>query len=112
VNEFLRKLARITRWMSRPIAGRRWLPLWALIRYRGRKSGRAYESPIVVRPIADGFVIPLPFDGAQWVRNVLAQGGATLRWKATDIELTNPVIVDVLTAGPAFSGLQRRLLRV
>ena len=111
MNELLRTLARITRPLSRPIAGNRWFPLWANIHYTGRKSGRAYQAPIVVRPTANVFIVPLPFDGAQWVRNVMAAGGATLRWHGAEVPVTAPRIVGPADGMPAFNRVQRALLR-
>src|SRR5688572_30555725 len=51
----------------------------SIIRHRGRRSGRAYATPVGAVPIDDGFVITLPYGTrAHWVRNVLAAGAATL----------------------------------
>ena len=50
-----------------------------IIRHVGRRSGRAYETPVVPLPADDGFVILLPYgDRPDWVRNVLAAGTATI----------------------------------
>jgi len=40
-------------------AGSRYLRLYGVVHHRGRRSGRTYTTPVVVRPTADGFVIPL-----------------------------------------------------
>jgi hypothetical protein len=51
----------------------------AVIRARGRVSGRLYETPIGAVVSGDDFVIALPYGTqANWVRNVLAAGSATL----------------------------------
>jgi deazaflavin-dependent oxidoreductase (nitroreductase family) len=87
----------------RPLAGRRWFPLWGVIHHVGRTSGRAYSTPIVVLPMADGFVVPLPFGGqTQWVRNILAAGGGSLRWAGQDHGLTDPQVIDQAGAMPAY----------
>ena len=56
-------LLRIVRFgtrLTRPLAGRRFFPLWAVIRHRGRTSGREYAVPVGVRATADGYFIALP----------------------------------------------------
>ncbi len=94
------------------MAGHRWFALWAIVNYTGRKSGRTYQVPIVVRTTDDGFIVPLPFDGSQWVHNVLAAGGATLRWRGGDVSVTTPRIVGPEEGLLAFNRVQRRLLRL
>jgi hypothetical protein len=51
----------------------------SVIRHVGRVSGREYETPVGPFEVGDHFVIALPYGpGADWVRNVLAQGSAML----------------------------------
>ena len=65
-------------------AGSRYLRLYGVVHHRGRRSGRTYTTPVVVRPTADGFVIPLAFgERADWFRNVRAAGGCEIRWNGT-----------------------------
>ncbi len=48
-----------------------------IVRHVGRSSGRAYETPIGIEEAPDGFVVALPYGThADWLRNVLAAGGA------------------------------------
>jgi hypothetical protein len=64
-----------------------------------------------VRPYGDGFVIPMPFgERTNWANNVIAAGGATLRWAGRDYRVTDPRIVDAADAMDAFSPVQRALL--
>jgi deazaflavin-dependent oxidoreductase (nitroreductase family) len=98
--------------ISRPLAGRRWFRLWGVLHHVGRKSGRTYATPVVVRRTADGFVIPLPFgEGTQWVRNLQAAGGGTLRWDGRDYRFVDPVIVDLDAVADSFRGFERAVLR-
>lgn len=54
---------------------------FSLVRHVGRKSGKVYETPIIVSPVADGFVDELTYGPeVDWHRNVLAAGGCTLIW--------------------------------
>lgn len=94
------------------MAGRRFLPLWAVLLDRGRRSGREYAIPVAVRVTADGFFIALPFgERTQWARNVIAAGGCTLRWRAREYAVTDPRIVGSEEAAPAFNPFQRWILR-
>ena len=43
------------------LAGTRLLPLYGVLEHRGRRSGKTFRTPVVVRPTADGFVVPMPW---------------------------------------------------
>jgi len=84
------------------LAGRRWFPLWAVMRHRGRRSGTAYENPVAVVPTRDKsiIVIGLPWGkNTNWARNVVAAGGTTLRWKGREVRVVDPRIVEGAEAG-------------
>lgn len=54
---------------------------FTLVRHVGRRSGKQYETPIIVSPVEDGFVIELTYGpDVDWHKNVLAAGGCTLIW--------------------------------
>lgn len=92
-----RRLVNATAPVARALAGRRWMPLWAVVRHRGRMSGTAYETPIAVVPTTDRSIvmIGLPWGAkTNWARNVVAADGASLRWKGRDVPLRHPRIVD------------------
>ena len=110
ISRMLLRLARSTSGLSRPLSGRRLFPLWVIVHHRGRRSGRSFTAPVAIRATPDLFVIPLPFAGAEWPRNVLAAGGCTIRWKGEDHVTTDPVITD-RSALRFFNAIQRWLLR-
>ena len=84
----------VTNPILRPLAGTRWFRLWGVVHHEGRKSGRPYATPVVVRRTADGFVIPMPFgDATNWASNVIAAGGATIRWAGADHRVTDPRVI-------------------
>jgi len=73
------------------LAGTRVLPLYGVIEHRGRRSGRIFRTPVVARPTAEGFVVPMPWgEGTDWYRNVRAAGGCTIRWKGRDYPVAEP----------------------
>ena len=87
------------------LAGRRFLPLWAVLRHRGRKSGKQYAIPVAVIPTETTFIIALPWGrGTDWVRNVRAAERCTIRWKGADYECTDPMFVDKDVAAAAARG--------
>ena len=94
--------------LLRRVAGRRHLPFFALVYHRGRRSGRAYATPVSARPVAGGFMVPLTFgEGSDWISNVRSAGGCTIRWKGANYPVTAPEVVDWETARPAFGSFER-----
>jgi deazaflavin-dependent oxidoreductase (nitroreductase family) len=88
------RLVKLTSPLARQLAGRRWLPLWAVVRHRGRRTGREYSIPVAVLVTPDTFVIGLPWGpDTNWAQNVLAAKGCTIRWKAVDYRVTDPQLV-------------------
>ena len=90
------------------LAGTRWLPLYAVVEHRGRRSGRIFRTPVVARRISDGFMIPMPYgEGTDWYRNVRAANGCRLRWNSREYSCTQPQVVDTAGLEQAFGGFQR-----
>jgi deazaflavin-dependent oxidoreductase (nitroreductase family) len=68
-----------------------WLPYFAIISYRGRKSGKTYHTPMNVFRDGDDYVFALTYGSdVQWVQNVLAAGEADLRIRNRIIHLMDP----------------------
>jgi deazaflavin-dependent oxidoreductase (nitroreductase family) len=103
-------VARITSGAARLLSGRRFLPVWGIVYHRGRRSGRRLAAPVAIRATPDGFIIALPFAGAQWFRNVLAAGECAVRWKGIDYAVVEPRLVDWAAARPSFNPIQRAIL--
>jgi hypothetical protein len=57
---------------------------FSLVRHAGRKSGRTFETPLILADVADGLVAELTYGpGVNWYRNIVAGGGEVLhrrRW--------------------------------
>jgi EmrB/QacA subfamily drug resistance transporter/deazaflavin-dependent oxidoreductase (nitroreductase family) len=98
------------------IAGRRWMPVVGILRHRGRRSGRQYATPIGMRPLDGGFVIPRTFsDNAAWFQNVKAAGEGRITYLGRHYRVVDPKVVDYATAKPAFPRyelLQFRLIGI
>ena len=94
------------------IAGRRYVPLYVLLRHSGRRSGRAYATPVVGMRVPGGFAIPMAFgEGADWYRNIIALGGATIRQHGSEHQLREPAPIDPDSATSPFPGWQRPVFR-
>ncbi len=92
-------------------AGKKWFPLWAQVKHRGRRSGKEYVIPVAVLVKPDRFVISLPWGATtNWVQNVMAANGCTIVWKGADHRVTEPRLVDKAVALEAANAVQRMLL--
>src|SRR4030042_785208 len=67
------------------IAG--WLPPWAIVNHPGRRSGRAYRTPVMAFPTETGFVFALTYGrDVDWAKNLVASGGS-MEYNGEEIEL-------------------------
>lgn len=81
----------------------------SVLEHEGRTSGRRYRTPIVAEVTDDGFVIALPYgDRADWVRNVIAAGRATLTHEAETYHLDQPTLVPMAEVVAQFPAKDRR----
>lgn len=90
-------------------------PGFGVIVHRGRRSGRAYRTPVNVFASPAGFVVALTYgSGAGWVRNVMAAGGCTLETRGRRLVLGTPRLVhdESRRLVPFPVGRVLRLLRV
>jgi hypothetical protein len=75
------------------IAGNR-SRVYARLKHVGRRSGQQYATPVVARPLGDGFVIPLPYGtDVDWYQNVTTAGTCGMRWNGHDYTLENPELI-------------------
>jgi deazaflavin-dependent oxidoreductase (nitroreductase family) len=76
---------------------------YAVLTHIGRRSGRAYKTPLGASPLGDGFVLGLAFGAdADWCRNVMAAGKCTLKWHGQEYALEMPEIIPASEALGAF----------
>ena len=65
-----------------------WLPPFAIVNHLGRRSGRRYWTPIQAFPTDGGFVFALTYGrDVDWVRNLVASDGGTLKYKGNEISI-------------------------
>jgi len=112
VGEIARGLIRRSGPLLLPLAGRRFFTIWAVIRYRGRRSGTEYAIPIAIGRRGDTFVIPMPFASAQWVLNVLAAGECVIHWNGRDWRAVEPQVIEAAEGAAAFGPIPRLALGI
>jgi deazaflavin-dependent oxidoreductase (nitroreductase family) len=90
-------------------AGTRLLPLYGVIEHHGRRSGKIYHTPVVVRPTREGFIVPMPWgESTDWYRNVRAAGECVIRWKGRAYPVGPPELIDDPAAvRPSFGAFAR-----
>jgi len=99
---------RVTRWFASFSHGP-----FAIICHVGRRSGKPYETTIMVEPAGDSFVIALTYGPeVDWYRNVLAAGHATLLWHGRTYTLDKPESLAVQTGLSVFPQPQKSILRL
>lgn len=85
---------------------------FALVRHVGRRSGKTYETPLIVAPLDDGFVLALTYGpDVDWYRNLMASGHGTLLWHGQAIAIGMPEPIDRARAIQAFSPFEQFILR-
>lgn len=95
-----------------PLAGRR-AGHFAVLAHRGRKTGKTYRIPIIAEPAGNGFVFALTYGRkVDWLANVFAAGGCSLKWKNREYPLNRPEYIDRETGLAAFPAAFRGGLRL
>jgi deazaflavin-dependent oxidoreductase (nitroreductase family) len=75
--------------VSRLVAGH--LPMFGIVRHKGRRSGRQYRAPVNVFRDGDDYLVALTYSSqVDWVQNVLAAGACELETGGRVVRLTDP----------------------
>jgi len=84
----------------------------SVVRCRGRRSGRSYETPVVAVEHDDSFLIALPYgERTDWMKNVLASGQATVVTHGRTYGVDQPQIVPMSEATRFFGPKEQKLHR-
>lgn len=103
MGSLIKPLTRIFNPLAMPLAASGLIPVWGLVRHTGRKSGRAFATPIALAATRDLFYVPLPWGtGTDWCRNVVAAGGGAIRYRGRDYRVAEPTVVRMEDARGAF----------
>jgi deazaflavin-dependent oxidoreductase (nitroreductase family) len=95
--------------MMRRVA--RFLPSFAVIKHRGRTSGKDYETVVNAYRKGNVLAVMLAHGKTNWVKNVLAAGEADVHLFRKDVHITNPRIVPAGTDDPTLPAIARRAAR-
>lgn len=83
---------RVTNRVLGPMVAR--LPWFGILEHTGRRSGRAYRTPVMLFGSGTQRVIAMTYGpDTDWARNVVAAGGATVVQRGRLVRLREPTIV-------------------
>jgi deazaflavin-dependent oxidoreductase (nitroreductase family) len=85
-----------------------WKWMYALVTHIGRKSGKAYTTPVVAN-YRDGYIyIPLPYGkDTDWFLNILAAKECVVKINGKSFKSAEPQVIDIKAALPAFSSFHQ-----
>ncbi len=107
----LRLFTRVMRPLALRSAGREGTAT-SVVRHVGRRSGQAYQTPIVVARHDDSFLIALPYgERTDWLKNVLAAGSATITAGGRSYEVDRPQVIPMAEATAYFRSREQRMHR-
>ncbi len=71
-----------------------WLPPYMMVHHVGRKSGRRFKTPVMAFKRGGTLYVNLLYGSdSQWVKNVLAAGGAEVVRLGRRLEAREPLVV-------------------
>lgn len=78
---------------ARPLA--RYLPPFALLHHEGRRSRRAYDTPVQAYRTPQGYIVAFGYsDNPDWAQNLLAAGNGHMTRTGTRYTITTPRRLD------------------
>jgi deazaflavin-dependent oxidoreductase (nitroreductase family) len=85
----------------------------AILRHKGRHSGKEYVTPVTAQPTEDGFVIPLSYgESVDWLKNLRATGRVTIETGDGIYRVGDPEVVDRSEALALVLPLARLMFRL
>src|SRR5215469_348288 len=84
----------------------------SVVRHTGRRSHRAYQTPVVVARHDGYFLIALPYGPrTDWLQNVLGQGSAVIVTNGHAYEVDRPEVIPMAEATAYFRPREQRMHR-
>lgn len=84
----------------------------SVIRHTGRRSGKAYQTPVGAVATEDGFVIATVYGSrTDWLKNVLASGSASIVNEGCSYDVDRPEVIPIEAATAYFPAKDLRALR-
>lgn len=107
----LRRLTQLTRPLAMRSAGRERSET-SVVRHVGRRSGRTFATPVVAVEHDEEFFIALPYgDRTDWMKNVVAEGEASLVNRGRTYRVDRPQVIPMVEATGYFGPKEQRLHR-
>ncbi|KRE21926.1 nitroreductase/quinone reductase family protein [Agromyces sp. Soil535] len=86
---------------------------FALVRHVGRKSGKTFETPIILARVPDGFVAELTYGtDVNWYRNIVAAGQCEVVWRGRDYAIDRMDPLPAEAGIRAYGGARAFVLRM
>ncbi|MBV8965022.1 MAG: nitroreductase family deazaflavin-dependent oxidoreductase [Mycobacteriaceae bacterium] len=86
----------------------RYLPTFAVIKHRGRTSGKQYETVVNAFRKGNVLAVMLAHGKTNWVKNVLAAGEADVQLFRRTAHIVNPRVLPAGTDDPNLHPIVRR----
>jgi deazaflavin-dependent oxidoreductase (nitroreductase family) len=103
-----RSLTKVFNAVARPLAGSGLIAVWGVVEHTGRRSGRAFSTPVALAATSSEFFVPLPFgEGTDWCRNIRAANGGAIRYRGHNYRVADPQLVGADVATRAFPRVLR-----
>ena len=84
-----------------------------IVRHVGRKSGKTYETPIMLAVVPGGFIAELTYgEGVQWYQNVVAAGGCTIIRGGVETRIVSVEPYPTAAGRAAFGRFERVVLTI
>ena len=94
------------------IARSNWGP-FSIICHTGRQTGKQYETPLIVIPTQDGFVVALTYGpNVDWYRNIKAAGGGSILRRGVETRFGKVESMLPQTALTCFPAPARAILKI
>ncbi|WP_304107342.1 nitroreductase family deazaflavin-dependent oxidoreductase [Mycolicibacterium bacteremicum] len=90
-----------------------WLPYLGTLEHVGRRSGKRYQTPLLIFTTEHGFVILIGYGlESDWLKNVMAGGATALRRRGRVITVGNPRLADKADTAALISPASRMFYRL
>jgi deazaflavin-dependent oxidoreductase (nitroreductase family) len=111
VQNALRLFTRAMRPLALRSAGKEGSGL-SVVCHVGRRSGRAYQTPVIAAQHGDSFLIALPYgERTDWLKNVLGKGSASLVANGCTYQVDRPEVIPMAEATACFRPREQRMHR-
>jgi len=85
----------------------------ALLHHVGRKSGKAFVTPLTAHKSEDTIIIPMPYGTeTDWLRNLQAAGQGVVELDHRSYSVDDPEVVPVVEVVPLLSPMVARIVRM